>query len=160
MPSGDLIKTLRDAGAGFFVLAAISSGCVAVAWRLVGAPSEDVQGYVEAGAIASTVIAFALLFWRATAKNRLLGRFLTRVRLRSRFDQLTPQQRQLIVDVYRSGQRKFDAPSALCRQRYFEELVEWGFLEPIDVLVWVSGQSTWPYQLSTASWDVIKNKTP
>tara|TARA_R110002020_G_scaffold379203_3_gene590288 strand:+ start:37857 stop:38339 length:483 start_codon:yes stop_codon:yes gene_type:complete len=160
MPDGDLIKTLRNAGWGFFVLAAIGLGGVAVVWRFIDAPSTDVQGYIEAGAIGSSIIGGALLVWRATAKNRSLGRFFAKQRLYSGFDKLTDQQKKLLVDVYRTGERNFDVPTGMSSKRYFEELVERGFVESVDLLIWSTGQTTWPYKLTTISWEVVKKKTP
>ena len=160
MPDAGLVKALRDAGWGFFVLAAIALGAVAIAWRMYGAPSDDVQGYVEAGAIGSTIISAALLFWRATAENRALGRFFMKKRLAARFDKLTPRQRQLIVNVYNTGKRDFDVPLGMSSERYFEELVEWGFVDPVTQYVYWSGQTAYPYKLTKLGWEVIKTKTP
>ena len=49
-----------------------------------------------------------------------------------KFENLSDQQRQLLMDVYHSGVRRFEVGSNIYRKRWFEELTEKNYIKNYD----------------------------
>jgi hypothetical protein len=73
--------------------------------------------------------------------------------LQRRFGTLTAQQRQLLMQVFKSGQRRFEWPHD--NFRWFEELSEIGFTEYIAPIIFYAGQPS-SYKVTVEGWEAME----
>jgi hypothetical protein len=81
------------------------------------------------------------------------GNSITRRRLQRRYASLNEQQKNLLRGVYQRGSRNFDMHSI--SDRWFEELDEMGFVEFVQVPIFVSG-SPLPYKVTLPAWQALE----
>jgi len=112
------------------------------------------QVFVGTIAVAGLLFGFLLIFRALTAliqhwKYGIGGG------VAKKLSNLSEQQRNFLLQIYRRGSRSFEMPIDSTSQRWFEELKNWRYVESQTVLIYVSG-SPFPYKISEAGWEQLE----
>lgn len=165
MPDSGWLKILKDSGPGFFLLLAVAFGAVALVWRylpgLFEPPFAGAQGWAEAIAISTAAVGAILLGWKYFSASPRAPDWWQRGQLVRRYKRLDQRQKNYLQGVYATQSRSFDADDSVIKLRWFEELVEQGFLRRIPMGVYWAGRTDWPYEITRPAWAVLSSiKTP
>lgn len=89
------------------------------------------------------------------AAVNLRDRWKARIKIKRRFKKLSPRQQKFLVDLAERHEGSAPIPDRVHRQQWFEELVEWNYLEYVNPIVFpFDGTST--YQITTNGMKQIK----
>ena len=72
------------------------------------------------------------------------------------FKDLTPQQQDFLRARYASGTRRFELPTLIPQQRWFEQLTAWNYVEYIPIRVRLDGLHS--HVLTDAAWQELEKQ--
>lgn len=161
MDVGKILGELRSGGWKIFAVLFFVALAVVLAAKLFPTTFHEPFPGLVAGAmflaLASGVvlICYGIAYGVAKAAETLRQRRASPSvgALRHRFGRLTQQQKQLLVQVFKSGQRGFDWPHD--RLRWLEELSELGFIRWIVPFVIYAGQPE-RYEITVTAWKAME----
>ena len=80
-------------------------------------------------------------------------------RIRRRFNTLSEQQREFLIRIFMTGDRGFKIyeGQGTGTQRWFEELMNWNYIERDPGGIWVSGMPDY-YSITENGWEHIKDR--
>jgi hypothetical protein len=161
MDFGKILGELRSGGWKIFaVLLLVALGIVIAATAYPATFHEPFPGLVAGAMFAALASAIVLLCYavafavgKITDSARRRASSPSAKALQRRFGTLTPQQRQLLIQVFKSGQRRFDWGHD--NFRWFEELGEIGFTEYIAPIIFYAGQPS-TYKVTVEGWEAME----
>jgi hypothetical protein len=161
MDIGKILGELRSGGWKIFaVLFLVALGIVLAAKLLPATFHEPFPGLAAGAMFVALGSGIVLVCYGVahgvakavkTARERQLSPSATV--LARRFSKLSAQQRELLLRIYKSGQRRFEWPHD--NYRWFEELDEFGFIEYISPIIIFAGQAS-TYKVTVEGWKAME----
>lgn len=141
----------------WWVLAALATSSAAVLWLSARHTTwfPELPPNVVVAAWIVLVLSGFLLFFRSLDRAPRIWRKYHEGKVQRRFSRLSDRQREYLLGKFESGRRSFGIPVFYGKDRWFEELQDWNYLEYVAPMI-ITGDTPYTYNITRAGWQEIQ----